>query len=214
MLIIGKASYLPGMQHETAEKLRCALLMHYLGEKSADVIFRDANGRPTLRIPQTDISTSHSDGMVFVALCVPGQRMQTDGKPLPCWIQIEERESNCCRIGIDIEPIRREDRDRYQRIADRWFFPAEAELLRQIEDMEYYGEAFARMWTQKESACKMWGEGISAIRTINTMDLPENTYITSSVIKTGRETYLCSLCADRPIKTKALRLYDRESAGK
>lgn len=214
MLVIGKTTYPEGTQQKAAEMLRDALLRHYLGVSSGEVLFRDFKGRPRLRIPQADISTSHAGGIVFAALCFPDQRMRMDDEPLPGWIQIEERESNCCRIGIDIEPIRREDRDRYQRIADRWFFPAEAELLRQIEDMEYYGEAFARMWTQKESACKMWGEGISAIRTINTMDLPENTYITSSVIKTGRETYLCSLCADRPIKTKALRLYDRESAGK
>ena len=197
MLVIGKTTYPEGTQQKAAEMLRDALLRHYLGVSSGEVLFRDFKGRPRLRIPQADISTSHAGGIVFAALCFPDQRMRMDDEPLPCWIQVEEQEGSFCRIGIDIEPVSRANRDGRQRIADRWFDPEEAELLRRITDDEACRKAFLRIWTQKESVCKMTGDGLSAIKTIHTMALPDGISVTSSEIETSRGTYLCSICTDR-----------------
>lgn len=61
-------------------------------------------------------------------------------------------------VGIDLEPIS-SDRD-LDGIAERWFTPREAVLLRDLP-VDARGREFFRLWTRKEAVLKADGTGIA-----------------------------------------------------
>lgn len=200
MLVIGRAFYPQGEQKKAAEELRRALIERYMGEMGDAVLFRTENGRPMLTIPGADISTTHSHGLVMVALSIPDVLVPLK-KELPEGIEIEEYPESFCRVGIDAELLSDEDCEKYRKIAARWFCADEQELLAAIEQESLYRETFFRIWTQKESVCKLTGKGIPAIREVNTLALPKEITVRSRLLATENGVYVCTLCGETGYRT-------------
>ncbi len=93
-------------------------------------------GKPYLIDPPRDLrfSMTHTRGMVAVAV--------TEG----------------VEIGVDVEPANR--RAESMKLADRFFAPKEAAMLRALEG-DARREAFFAIWTLKEAVVKATGEGLS-----------------------------------------------------
>lgn len=196
MLVIGRAFYLQGEQKKAAEMLRNTLIERYLCKKGNAMLFRTEDGRPMLTIPGADISTTHSHGLVMVALSIPYTLVSLQKKELPEGIGIEEYPENFHRVGIDAELLTDEDCEKYRKIAERWFCTDEKAYLESIQPEALYREAFFRMWTQKESVCKLTGEGISAIRDVNTLALPEGMTVRNRLLRTQNGVYVCAFCGE------------------
>lgn len=201
MLVIGRAFYPQGEQKKAAEELRHALIERYLGREGNAVLFRAENGRPMLTIPGADISTTHSHGLVMVVLSVPDRFDALQKKELPEGIEIEEYPESFCRVGIDAELLSDEDCKKYRKIAARWFCTDEQDLLAAIEQENLYRETFFRIWTQKESICKMTGKGISAIRDVDALALPEEMTVRSRLLTTQNGDYICTFCGETDCHT-------------
>ena len=201
MLLIGRAFYPQGEQKKAAEELRCVLIERYLGKTEDAVLLRAENGRPMLAIPGADISTTHSHGLVMVALSVPDRFDALQKKELPEGIEIEEYPESFCRVGIDAELLSDEDCKKYRKIAARWFCTDEKDLLAAIEQENLYRETFFRIWTQKESICKMTGKGISAIRDVDTLALSEEITVRSRLLTTQNGDYICTFCGETDCHT-------------
>ncbi len=79
-----------------------------------------------------------------------------------------------CPIGIDAEfpPSLK----RAERIAERYFSPAEKEKLKKAADEEAFTKLFARIWTKKEAYSKFTGEGLSAALAADTEGIFEGTF--------------------------------------
>jgi 4'-phosphopantetheinyl transferase len=103
----------------------------YTGSHPRDlVISTSPSGKPSFANAAIHFNLSHSGGIVVAAF---------SGSP----------------VGIDIEPRgRRRD---IVGIAERFFHPAEAEVIRHSPDEDQ----FLRLWTGKEAMLKLSGEGIS-----------------------------------------------------
>lgn len=93
-------------------------------------------GKPFLIDPPRDLrfSMTHTRGMVAVALAEGSE------------------------IGVDVEPANR--RAESMKLAERFFAPDEAALLRALEG-DARREAFFAIWTLKEAVVKATGEGLS-----------------------------------------------------
>lgn len=115
------------------------LLAMYLSARPAELRFAySSNGRPAVAGPAfgnpVDFNISHSGGMALLAF------------------------SRGCRIGTDIERVRRDFHT--GEIAGRFFSAAERAALRELPVEQRY-EAFFRCWTRKEAFIKALGEGLS-----------------------------------------------------
>lgn len=196
MLVIGKVFCPQGEQRSAAEMLRNTLIERYLGEEGNTVLFRADDGRPMLTIPRADISTTHSHGLIMVALSIPDVLVSLQETDLPDGIQIEEYSENFRRVGIDAELLTEEDCEKYRKIAGRWFCADEQAYLDTIQSEALYRENFFRIWTQKESICKLTGKGISAIRAVNTLALPEGMTIRTRLLTTQNGVYICTFCGE------------------
>jgi 4'-phosphopantetheinyl transferase len=93
-------------------------------------------GKPYLVDPPKDLrfSMTHARGMVAVAI------------------------AEGVDIGVDVEPANR--RAESMKLAQRFFAPAETELLRAL-DGEARRDAFFAIWTLKEAVVKATGEGLA-----------------------------------------------------
>lgn len=95
-----------------------------------------ALGKPVAPgLPDFHFSVAHCAGLVVVGCCVGVE------------------------IGVDVESPDRPSPQRWARVADRFFAPAEAQALRALgtEDAD---RAFLRHWTLKEAVGKASGEGV------------------------------------------------------
>ena len=114
----------------------------------------DANNRPYVEGSRVDFSISHTDRIVVCALEAP---------------DAESDKAEPCRVGIDAEGLLRLSSVRICPLADRWFSEGEAELFwRDSGD-----EAFLRIWTKKEALVKWTGEGLSSMRSADTLTAGE-----------------------------------------
>ncbi len=95
-----------------------------------------AQGKPCLVDPPRDLrfSLTHTRGMVAVAI------------------------SEGIDVGVDVEAADR--RVENMKLAERFFAPQEAALLRALEG-DARGEAFFALWTLKEAVVKATGDGLS-----------------------------------------------------
>ena len=78
---------------------------------------------------------------------------KSDSGSLTAYVLSDEGE-----VGIDLQKIL-PYKERYDRLAGRFFRPEEAEALSRMEEKEKAG-AFFRLWTVKESYLKYTGRGI------------------------------------------------------
>ncbi len=109
------------------------LLGHYLERPASEFQFvLGAQGKPSLIDAPIEFNVSHSGAVVAIAFA--------QGSP----------------IGVDVESEKRTSD--LLAIAGRFFSPAEAEAVRNAEDVS---AAFYRTWTAKESVIKAVGGGLS-----------------------------------------------------
>jgi 4'-phosphopantetheinyl transferase len=97
-----------------------------------------AKGKPSLLLPESgrDISfnLSHSHGLVLIAVTL------------------------AAAVGVDVELIR--DKTDHERLAERFFSPAECAALAAVPDADRQ-RAFFTCWTRKEAFLKATGMGIT-----------------------------------------------------
>jgi 4'-phosphopantetheinyl transferase len=116
-----------------------AVMGHYLGLRPDRVAFDyGPQGKPSLAngcstVP-LEFNLTHSHGLALLAVAL--------GR----------------RVGIDVEQVR--PMDDAERIAERFFSPAERTALRAVPPGDKI-EAFFRCWTRKEAFIKAIGEGFS-----------------------------------------------------
>ncbi len=110
--------------------------------------------------------------------------------------------SDECEVGIDLQEIL-PYKDRYDRLARRFFRPEEQEALALLEG-DRRAESFFRLWTIKESYLKYTGRGIGGglssfrIDFENRLILPDQGGTAAFRIFTPeclKESYVLSLCA-------------------
>jgi len=199
MVIIGWAASLPKEEREAADRLRQALVAHYLG--AGAVIRCGGNGRPELDLIDADISTSHSDGIVAVALCLSDSLSPMITTPCLPGVAIDVFPGEWDRIGLDIECVDKRKCATCLSVAKRWFSPAEQSVLRCLSPQEATVE-FCRMWTKKESYLKLTGVGISALQCMDTLAPPDGVRFLTEKREIGGKTLVQSLCL-RPKNDKA-----------
>jgi 4'-phosphopantetheinyl transferase len=111
------------------------LLGSYLGCDAREIDFRyGEHGKPSLTAGSPAFNLSHSGPVALFAVCAGGQ------------------------IGIDVE-LDHADFAR-ERIAERFFSPAEVAALRSLAQ-ELQPRAFLTCWTRKEALIKARGDGLS-----------------------------------------------------
>lgn len=115
-------------------------------------IVKEKNGRPYLDLPRTatdphiDFNLSHAGPYVVCALATASYIERVP------------------RIGVDVEVPH--EKFSPERLAARFFAPAEFELLRKHD---FARPHFLKLWTQKESYLKLTGEGLAGgIRSTDT----------------------------------------------
>lgn len=110
-------------------------LMKHLGAFTTTPVLRKTeNGKPFVDGGDVHFNVSHSDNL---------------------WALAIHRTRD---VGIDIEAWR--ERSRLQKIAGRFFTPAEQEKLAKIGDDAKFVEAALTFWTRKEAFAKMTGSTI------------------------------------------------------
>lgn len=136
-----------GMRDERAARasLGGLWLLEHCGVRGA--LAYDADGRPYLAHTALDFNITHTDRQIFCAVETP------DGAFDTAW-----------RVGLDAEHCRRIRNDRIEPLARRWF--TEAELA--VFQKDPTNLAFLRLWTRKEALVKWTGEGIRAMRGMDT----------------------------------------------
>ena len=101
---------------------------------SAEALQKDGLGKPFLPIDNIEISITHSEGLVAVALSAG------EGK-----------------VGIDAEPKDRYDREKQIKLAERFFSESERGQLFDENDPR----SFVSIWTRKEAVAKRDGVGLA-----------------------------------------------------
>lgn len=121
-----------------AHALLRTVLSRYLDREPRDLQFEtNAHGRPSLPAQAASLSfnLSHSAGLVACAV------------------------SETFVVGIDVEPLDR--KVDIERVAERFFAPAEIAQLAARDDIEARTRLFFELWTLKESWIKALGTGLS-----------------------------------------------------
>lgn len=191
MVIVGFINCDVSKEHEKAVELRNRLLMYFFGVfDPAQYVFHEEKGRPCLKIEGADISVSHSSGAVAVALSLPeGKSVKKES--IPDLIRLDFYDVASTRIGIDLESVDGKTAERCKKLADRRFTSGEQTKVNSAADPV---DAFVRLWTQKESLCKLSGEGISGLKDADTENLPDGVQMLSQRIELGGKQYYFSLC--------------------
>ncbi len=184
-------------RHMAAVRLRNSLLAGCCGITDPDgMISLTPKGRPVIDSDGVDISVSHSLCAVMAGICFDrGTRFRTpDGSDDPL---VRQFEMDAVRIGVDVEEIGTPDRhDRYKKIAERYFLPREREYLKKIKDVKIFTDEFFRIWTVKESVCKMTGDGLAGLTSADSFSGGGKRFIHSEKLFFGGKAYYASVCAE------------------
>jgi 4'-phosphopantetheinyl transferase len=123
-------------RYVVARGLLRELLAQHLGVAPRDPTFAyNRWGKPSLSPPSPlELNVAHTRGLIGLAF--------TLGR----------------KVGIDVERLDRTVNA--QKLADRFFTPAEAAALRRLDERDRPA-AFLRSWTRKEAFVKAHGEGLS-----------------------------------------------------
>ena len=153
-------------EHKTASELLREKVSSLIGCGEENIV-RNENGRPCLSFGG-DISVSHSHGAVAVALAYTADRKVCDDE-----ISSISFSENASHIGVDIETLFDKTPERCGKIAERFFFKEEKEILCGMSDERFVNE-FVLMWTKKEAIYKTGAAGYSSPLSVNTQILPKN----------------------------------------
>ncbi len=178
-------------QREAVEKIFNDLFFKYFNISNAySKIIKDANGKPFINGVENGFSISHSKGLCAVALCVDKVIENFSDN-------IFVVNENFDKVGIDVQPIPADDKIcAYKKIAEKYFSAQENLNLLSCNSSKDFLEAFVKLWTIKESFCKMNGFGLKFIRNA----VPENfddIYINSFKISNAQKQYFISFCGKK-----------------
>lgn len=125
----------------TDQKIQHILRLHLLEQDDSVAVARDSRGKPYLpQLPHIHISVTHSGKWFMCAV-----------SPVPVGIDLQEPSPLHTETG-------KQARQRYCRIAQRFFHPVEAAYIIQDPDTRFF-----RIWTAKESYVKYTGRGMDAM---------------------------------------------------
>ena len=133
----------------------------------------DERGRPYFLYGNIDFNISHTAQHVFCAietktgdpvLPEPPAALGYPFKKVPS-SQKKQLFPELCRVGLDAENLDRLLTMRICPLAERWFTGAEEDFF--LSDPT--DENFLRIWTRKEALVKWTGDGLSAMRTEDTV---------------------------------------------
>lgn len=182
-------------RHTAAKKLRNRLLADCCNIADPEnIISLTPKGRPIIAAEDVDISVSHSSCAVMVGVCFADGRSEArDFNNMT----VRLFKNGARHIGVDIEEIGAADRcERYEKTAEKYFLPHEIERLKKIKDAELFTDEFFRMWTVKESICKMTGEGLAGLRRADSFSGSDDRLIYSEKISLGGRAYYASVCSE------------------
>ena len=167
------------------------LFCEYLNVKDAyDKIIKDCNGKPYINGISNAFSISHAKGMCAVALSVDTLVKSNSENELIF-------EGDYINVGLDVQIVPDfSKKNVYMKIAEKHFSPQEISDLTNINSNECFILSFIKLWTVKESFCKMKGLGLSFIRQAD-FDNYKNFYVHSSDICFGENKYFISFCAEK-----------------
>ncbi|MBO5270931.1 MAG: 4'-phosphopantetheinyl transferase superfamily protein [Clostridia bacterium] len=142
-VLLGVRAFPKPQKKEAASAAVRALLFEMLrsiGVDEAPAVEKEPGGRPFARFShhRIDFSFSHTDTLIACAVAVAAE-----DDPAP-------------RVGVDIELPH--PRISPQRIAERFFAPAEIRLLR---EHDFDADTFLDLWTKKEAYLKFTGTGLA-----------------------------------------------------
>lgn len=191
MIIIGFKKAAEALHHEAGAALRDRMLAEF-HKITSPVITREEYGKPAVK-EKIPFSVSHSGDTVICA-------MGADGcADLPFLRSGEEMSEGffiadarpCSEIGADIEKISdKRSPERTEAIAERYFSVEEQSLIRSSDDPV---GCFYALWTRKESYIKLTGRGLSALRSADTLCLPESAECISFSLLADGEKYSLSV---------------------
>ena len=143
-------------------------------------IVRQSLGRPCfVSGSHTDLGLSHSERLSVAALVFEEGR----------------------RVGVDVERVDEKlfakEKPKYLGIATRFFSKKEKEHLENVEGDSCLMNEFYRIWTSKEAAAKLSGEGISKINEIDVAELICEYFFSSYVATLDGDKYIVTICSDR-----------------
>ena len=161
-------------RHKTGVELRNKLLTAAGIDIKNETVGFTGNGRPFLTSHKADFSVTHSRILAAAAVCASDSGIN---------------------IGIDAEFIDKSaDINILKKVADRYFCYAEQRMLYSA-DASDFADCFFRIWTRKESICKMSGLGLKGLKQSDSES--GNVFVTTEKVKLTNAEYYISVCSNR-----------------
>ncbi|MBR6807817.1 MAG: 4'-phosphopantetheinyl transferase superfamily protein [Clostridia bacterium] len=181
-------------EHSIAESIRDYLIRNYIKNDGEFEFLRHETGKPFIANSDITYSLSHTNGCIGCAFCV--DNILSNVPRLPSVVSssgVYVLQSNFpCEIGLDIEVCdTSRTKERMDAIATRYYSEGEKNRLFEAEDSF---SVFYSIWTRKESYVKCTGEGMKAITSIDTANLPRGCEMFEFMLKNGNNTFAASVC--------------------
>lgn len=178
-------------QRTVVKKIFNELFLKYLKVNDAyDTIIKDCNGKPYINGIENAFSISHSRGMCAVALCIDSFANKSSEDELIF-------DGGFINVGVDVQIVPDLCKNNvYMKIAEKYFSAQEVSYLSNINSPENFITSFIKLWTVKESYCKMKGLGLKFIRQA-VLDDKKCLDVHSCDICLGENNYFISFCAEK-----------------
>lgn len=155
------------------------------------MISKDDFGKPFFNNIDAQISISHTKGLCAVALLFDGKKYTCNFKDNNLLVF----DTNFKNIGIDVELIDyQQNTDKLKKISNKYFSKKEIDSLLKIKSDSQLIEEFTKIWTIKESICKMKGLGLKFISKAIVEDFEETCFFKSEKIEFIDKTFYLSVC--------------------
>lgn len=146
-----------------------ALKRHYADRKTLPLRGEEENGKPCFPAePEEQFSVSHTGRFYAVAFC------------------------RGARIGLDLQQI--DPKVQPLRVARRFFSLRDVGFLERAKDP---AAAFTRLWTKKEAAVKLTGEGIGALSSVREEDVFQKDLSREISERLGERLFASLACEQR-----------------
>ena len=163
--------------HQTGINLRDCMMEKLCDDYSPQNITHTKKGKPLYQ--NIGFSVSHSHGAAACAVNIGREKKHITEN----WLTLSGGENSA--VGVDIEPI---DRNVDVKSLSKRFLSQ--------KECEYVGldnTRFLEIWTKKESACKLTGEGVTAIGLFCSLDTNSNICIETKRVFVGNRKYIMSV---------------------
>ena len=186
-------------EHTIAASIRDYLIRKYIRPYGEFEFSRRELGKPYIVNSDITYSLSHTNGCIACAFCV--DKVMCDVPILPDVVC--ESGVYCipsphpCEIGLDIEVCdTSRTKERMDAIASRYYSEGEQARLSEVTDKFF---EFYSIWTEKESYVKCTGDGMRAIKSVDTANLPLDTMIYKFSLNNGCNVFAASVCLKKSV---------------